>query len=207
MGARAKLDILATQVDQFRCSQPGLHRHDQQGAVATPRSSARVRSCQQGLDFVAVEEVDRAAGIALRRHGQDSLRQGRVPRLLHGDVAEEGADRDQAGIAGPCVIAALDFKVVQEATEELGVQITEFQVGRRFVQFPQGGTDEQAEGVPVAGDGMGAGPALLLEAVGEECGQEAGEVGCGRHAGSLPVALSRRLATSWSSSGVAVRYQ
>ena len=75
------------------------------------------------------------------------------------------------------------------------------------MQLPEGILDEQAERVPVAGNGMRAGLDLSHEPVGEEAGQQAGELGDGAHDGSLPRACSTRLAASWSSSGMAVQYQ
>ena len=59
MGTRAEMDILVAQPEQFRGPQPGLRRHEKQGAIATPCWRPRVRARQQGLDFVAVEEVHR----------------------------------------------------------------------------------------------------------------------------------------------------
>ena len=81
MGASAELDILAAQADELRCAQSGLHRDQQQGAVATSRSCARVRRPEQGVDFVALEVGHGAAGVALVRNGQHPPGQGGVAGL------------------------------------------------------------------------------------------------------------------------------
>ena len=82
MGTGAELDIPAAQTEEFRRSQSGLHRYKQQGAVTASRPRPQVRGSQQGLDFVPVEKIHRTAGMALVRHGQDPLRQGRVLGLV-----------------------------------------------------------------------------------------------------------------------------
>ena len=188
-------------------AQAGLDRHQQQGAVAAPGSGAGVGGSRQGLDFVAIQEVHRPTGAALARHGRDALRQSRMQRLVQGDVAEEGADRRQARVAGPCAVAALRLEMVREGPDEGGVQLAHGQVDRRFLQLPLGVADQQAERVAVACDGMRAGPELLPEAVGEERRQQPGEVGGGLDEGPLRAVRSSRRAASRSSSGSAVRYQ
>ena len=144
--------------------------------------------------------------MALVRHGQDPLRQGRVLGLVRSDVAEEGTDRGQSGVARARVVAALVLEMAQEGTEEVGVQVAELQLRRGFVQHLPGVADQESERVPVAGDGVRAGLELLHEAVGEERRQEPGEVGSLHVSGLLPTRSSRR-AASCISSGVTVRYQ
>ena len=142
MGARAKLDILAAQTEEFRRPQSGLHRHEQQGAVPASRPCLQVRGPQQGLDFVPVEKVHRPAGMAFVRHGQDPLRQGRVLGLVRSDVAEEGTDRGQSGVARTRVVAALVLEMTQEGAEEVCVQVAEFQFRWGLLQHLAGMADQ-----------------------------------------------------------------
>ena len=144
--------------------------------------------------------------MAFVRHGQDPLRQGRVLGFVRSDVAEEGTDRGQSGVARTRVVAALVLEMAQEGAEEVGVQVAELQFRRGLLQHLAGMADQQSERVPVAGDGVRAGLELLHEAVGEERRQESGEVG-GHHDGDLLATRSSRRAASCISSGVTVRYQ
>ena len=92
MGAGAKLDVLAAQTDEFRGPQSGLHRHQQQDAVAPSRAGLRVRRPEQNVDLVAFEKGDGASGVAFVRNGQNPLGQRGVAGLMQGDEAEERTD-------------------------------------------------------------------------------------------------------------------
>jgi hypothetical protein len=48
-----------------------------------------------------------------------------VGRIREGDVAEEGVERREAGVAAASGVAALTLEVVQELAEEGGVEVGE----------------------------------------------------------------------------------
>ena len=100
---------------------------------------------------------------------------------VRGDIAEEGPDRGQAGVAGPRVVAAFAFEMAEEPADELCVDVRDPEFRGLFPRLPLGEADQQAEGVVVAGDGVRARPALLDGALGKEHGLEPGEVGIVRH--------------------------
>ena len=130
-----------------------------------------------------------------------------VPEFPEKRVRLNGTHSRQTGVAGSRVVAALGLEMAQEGANEVGAQIAEFQGGRRFLQFPQSVADQRAECVPVASNRVRAGLALLHYAVGEEWVQKSGEGSRGFHTGRFRGTRSSRRAASWSSSGVAVRYQ
>ena len=186
---------------------PVWHRHREQSPVATAEPGLRIRRTEQGFDFVPVEPGHGRAEMAFARHGQNALCEGRVLRLVQGDMAEEGADRGQAGVAGARLVAALVLDMAEEVAEEGGVEVFERQFRRRLLQLPLGVAHQQSEGVPVAGDGVRACLALLHEVVAEEPGQEPREVGGTLHGRGLGAMRSSRRAAACISSGVAERYQ
>ena len=207
MGAGAELDVLAAQTNEFRGPQSGLHRHQQQGAVAPSRAGLRVRRPEQNVDLVAFEKGDGASSVAFVRNGQNPLGQRGVAGLMQGDEAEERTDGGQAGVAGARVVAAFGLEMAQEVAEQGGVEVIERHRRGRLVPFPLGVAHQQTERRAIARDGVRARLTLLHEALGKEPGQQAREVGGGVHGSGLRAMRSRRRAASCSSSGVAVRYQ
>ena len=126
---------------------------------------------------------------------------------MQGDIGEQGPDGGQTGIAGANIVAPLMLQMIEEVTDEVGVDILEGQILRRLAENPVGVVDEQPERVAVAGHGVGTDLTLLHEILGEEQGQKSGDVGDRIHDRSLLCCSSSRRAASAMSSGTAVRYQ
>ena len=76
------------------------------------------------------------------------------------------------------------------------------ELGRRLAGAALGEAEQQPEGVPIGGDGVGAGPALADQPLGEEALHDRSE-----RAHRRAARRSRRAATRLSSSGAADRYQ
>ena len=95
------------------------------------------------------------------------------------------------------------FEVAEEGPDQRGVEVVEVQLVGCFAGTVVCVVDEQADGVAVGGDRLGAGIALAEEPLDEEGSQGRGAQG---HDSTSPIA-SRRLLTSSSSSGTAWRYQ
>jgi hypothetical protein len=77
-------------------------------------------------------------------------------------------DRSQADIATARTNAAALLQVVEERTDQRCVQIRQRKLRGGFVEPLLGIAQQQAEGVPVAGEGMGTGALLLHQPLGEE---------------------------------------
>lgn len=105
--------------------------------------------------------------------------------------------RLQVAPGGPVV-----FEVIQEADDQFGVEVGDVELGRLFAGGLLRVAEQEPEAVPVAGDGVGADPALDQPA-GEEAFHDRGEAG---HRWSSP-ARSSRAATTPINSGVASKYQ
>lgn len=89
-------------------------------------------------------------------------------RRLEGGVAKERADRRQAQIAAAYPVAALALQVLEKMPDQRGVEVLQTQIRGRLAQLILGIAQQQAEGIAVGGDGMGAGMALVQQPVREK---------------------------------------
>ena len=172
MGARSEDHILTAQADQLRHPQAGLDGHEEQGAVSPARPAARVGSGQQRLDLFAAQKVDGPACVAFARDGEDALAEQGLGRLPKSHVPEEGVNRGEAGVAGAGAVAPGALQMLQEVSDQGGVELLDREVGGGLAQSFAGEPEEQAEGIPVPGNGMGAGLPLAEQALLEEGLQE-----------------------------------
>jgi hypothetical protein len=123
---------------------------------------------QESIDLLLGKEFHDPAIEALAWDREDSLAEFRVGRIRECDVAEEGVQRGQAGVAAAGTVAALAFQVIEELTDESGVKVSEYKTGGGAAKAIGGEAQQQAEGVAVGGHRVGACPPLLEEALGEE---------------------------------------
>jgi hypothetical protein len=123
MGANAEDNILAAQPDEFRESQPRLHRNEEQRPVTPSRPRGLIGCCHEGIDLGSGEELDLPSMVTLYRYCQDALGQSAVERVMEGDVAEERMERRQPDISTAGGVAPLLLEVVEEGTEEGSIEI------------------------------------------------------------------------------------
>ncbi len=97
----------------------------------------------------------------------------------------------------------LGLEVSQEVADQLGVEISQIELVGLLAAAILRVAQQQPPGVPIGGDGVGAGLALMREPFGEERFQAGGEGGHDR----ASACRSRRWAASNSSSGTADKYQ
>jgi hypothetical protein len=106
-------------------------------------------------------------------------------------IAEEGVDGSEPRVARPRAVAALLLQVVEERGDQRCVEVRHIQ-SRGGLPAPQlSKRQEQTERVAVGGNGMGAGEALPLEALGEEGFQQRCE-----HAHGCPRSVRSRRASA-----------
>ena len=82
-----------------RACSTGLQGDKQQIPVAPAYRCGQVGHREQCGDLLALEEVDRAFGLALRRDGEHPLAMQQERRFADGDEAEEAPDCGSAHIA------------------------------------------------------------------------------------------------------------
>lgn len=173
--------MFATKADDFGSTQTGLHGQQQKRPVTAPAPAAEVGSGEQGGDFDAGEEGDGWANITLARDGENPLCQCAVFRRMQGHIAEEGMDGGKTDIAATGAVVAVVFEMIEEGAEERGVEIRQGHFRRSLAQLPLSIGQQQAEGIAVARQGMGACLSLSDEAIGEEGLKESGERPGGAH--------------------------
>ena len=68
--------------------------------------------------------------------------------MAQGRVAEQGADRSEAGVAGAGAVAPAVFEVVQEAADQRGVQVGDVELNGLFPGVSGGERQQEPPGVP-----------------------------------------------------------
>jgi hypothetical protein len=205
MGAGPEGDVFTPQGDELRYAQARLDRDKEQSAIAATDPGGGVRSGEEGGDLVIIEEFHESALEAFARDGEDLLAVKRPGGLREGHVSEECVDGSQAGVAAAGAVTAILLEVVEELSEESGVEVGEKKAGWGTVKSPLREVQEEAECIAVGPNRMGAGLALFKQALGEEGLRERRELGRA-HSEPSRRRVARSLA-SWRSSGTASKYQ
>src|SRR5262249_17361603 len=103
--------------------------------------------------------------------------------------------------------AAMTFQVIEKCFEKRGIEIFETQGGRRATKPLGGEAEQQAEGVAIPGDGVGTGPLLRDQSLGEESLEQRRKTD-GLHWAPLGrCGLTSRSVANANSSGTASIYQ
>jgi hypothetical protein len=166
--AGAQHDVADSKTRDLRDAQAGLEGKGEQGVIASPYPGRPVGRCEQGVDLGSDEERHDPAGGALLGDGKDLGDERGVARFPIGGEAVKGADSGQPGVAAAHAVVPLVFKVLQEGSDQLGVQVDEVELTGLFASAGVGEAEQEPEGVAVRGDGVVAGPPLADEALGEE---------------------------------------
>lgn len=190
MGTGTELHVLAVQLDELRDSQSRLHGEEQQGMVATVDPALAIGSGEKRFRFRRIEERHQGPLEAFVRDGQDALDERRMVRREQCRVAEQRVNGGQPSIAGAHAIVSLFLQVLEESADRRRIEVLEIEIGGGFSEPFLDESQEQAKGIALGAYGMGTGPALLSEPVGEE-GFEHGSKSA--H-GNSPWAVSRRWA-------------
>ncbi len=84
-------------------------------------------------------------------------------------------DRRQPGVAGAQAVAPVGLQVAKEAGDQVVVELAEVHLPRRDAGRLPGEGEQQAPGVPVGADRVGARVLLREQLVGEKALQDRGE--------------------------------
>lgn len=125
-------------------------------------------------------------------------------RMAQRRIDEQGANGSEPEIARARPIVSLGFKVLQEGTNHLRVEIVPPEGAGRLSGPLVHKNDEQLERVPIRGDRARAGMSLPGQAIDEEALQRRSDKA---HRKTTPRDNSSRPAARDSSSGAADRYQ
>lgn len=204
VGPGAQGDVPAAQADELRGPKPGLDGHSQHRPVSPTETGREVRRCEQRVDLEPGEVGDVDMVRALGGDGQDPLDECRVFRMAERGEAEQGVDRCQPSVAGRRDHAPSDLQVIEERSHERGVEVLDRQLGGGRSGGVLHVEQQEPEGVPVGGDGVGTGMTLANEPFSEERLQGRGQRG---HRFARSVVVSSRSAATASRWGEAERYQ
>jgi hypothetical protein len=168
MSPAAQDDISAAQAEDLGDAKAGLDRHQEQGSIAPACPGSAIGSFKESINLVTMQEFDGPTLVSFVGDGENALAQQRIGGLIQRHVSKEGSDSGKPGVSGPCGAAAAFFKVLEKFRDEGRVQLFQFQLRGRFAQTVDRKTQEQSEGVTIAGDRIGARPPLLHQSVGEK---------------------------------------
>ena len=168
MRPAAKDDVTAGHVNQLGDSETGLQCDKQQGPVTPPEPRVGIGCRHQCSHLRPVEVSDRCPLIPLGGNGKNPMAVVNKLRFMPRNVSKERPDGRQPCVAAAHTVAPHRLDEAQEATNEVYVKIFERQVRRRATKLVGRVVQQQAEGIPVARDGMGARPKTHSEVVREE---------------------------------------
>jgi hypothetical protein len=120
--------IRALQPDELSHPQPGLDGECQERVVAPADPGGAVGALEQRDGLLSCEERDERPLEALLGDGEHALDRSGVLRVQEGRESEHRVDGGEAGVPRAGAVVALGFEVVQERTDERGVEITEVQL-------------------------------------------------------------------------------
>jgi hypothetical protein len=83
-------------------------------------------------------------------------------------VAKQRANRDKPGIAGTNAVAAVVFAMIEECTDQRGVEIADIQLRGFGVEALAREAHQQSQCVSVGCDGVGTGLTLPDEPIGKK---------------------------------------
>ena len=107
----------------------------QKSSVPLPSQGLQINGVHDRLGLISGEEVDQLLLPAFARDGEDALDLVKELRLLEGDVAKEGVDRRQAGVACARTIATHVFEMLEKLRDDRRVEIFQLDLCRSFAQL------------------------------------------------------------------------
>ena len=133
--AGAEHYVAAAQVDQFGGSQAGLDREEEMAGLAGPpmlsgpaRPTAPPFPRRRGSPPFA----SHSACWAWRGCAGNAA----AERFVHRDIAEEGADRGEAGVSAPGAVAPRGLDMAEEVADQFGVDILDPRVWSAACRVP-----------------------------------------------------------------------
>src|SRR6185437_922359 len=194
MRTRSQDNVLASQACHLRDPKARLYSEEQQGPVAAPYPRGKIGCSQKGVDLVPIQKFDGPPLVAFGRHGEDSLAQQRVRRLLESHVLKEGMDRRKADVAGASAIFSVVLEMIEEITYEGHVQVLDREIRGCFTEPLFCKMEEQAEGIAIPRDCIGTCSLLSKQSIRKKGLEQDGKTGSHYRRASLPLSRRRSVA-------------
>ena len=123
MGTVGELDVVPGEAGQLAEPESGLHAEGDEGVIAPPLPTAKVRCSEERIDLIGLQERHLRLVRALLGDGEhlgDELGVFGVTQLSEAEQRPEGR---QAGVAAPGAVAAVGLEVVEERCYGPGVEV------------------------------------------------------------------------------------
>jgi hypothetical protein len=172
--AGAQLYVLAPERGDLAIPQAGLRGKEEKRAIALSDPGVRGRRGHERRAFLLGQKFYGPSVESFRRDRQNPLALQTQRRFGQRHVPEEGVERRETMVARARPIAPIPLQGIEKAFEEGHIEIFDAQSGRGSTQPLSREPEQQAESVPITGDGVGTGTLLADQAFGEESLQQRG---------------------------------
>jgi hypothetical protein len=162
VSAVSKHDLFDLERDDFGDAKSGFYGYEHQGVIAAPYHLRLVGRSQEGVNLIRCEESDLVAVEPALRDCEHTLDEGAMCGFLEGRIPEEGVDCRQPGVTSADGVLAFLIEIDKEAPNERSVEVFEKQCAGSFTKLVLGEAEEEAKGVTVGGDRVGARLELAL---------------------------------------------
>jgi hypothetical protein len=119
------------EADNFRCTRASIVQKQEESLIAGGQPAVSRQAGEQLLDLVAFQVACRWWLRALPRDGGDALGFVKQFRCLASDEPEEGMQHRQSMVPRSDIVAAFDFKIGEESSDIVGIEIRERQFADR----------------------------------------------------------------------------
>ena len=119
------MEISRPDVQQFLYPRAGVQKREKEGVVAAAIAYATVSGFEHCAELLTFEVVDGTNTGAFEGDGEQTLAPLHVLRGVGSDVASEGMEGGEAGIAGGGAILAAPFKMVEKRDNAFRIEVIE----------------------------------------------------------------------------------
>ena len=165
---RSEAEVSVRELGQFADPQASLDGQDQQGVIAPSCPGGAGGRGKECVDLVVAQVADLGAVVALGWDVQYPFDRSGVFGVTQCRVAEQRSDTSQPDVAGPDAVVPITLQVGQEVADQRSVDVGDVKVGCGLADAVLGEDEQQPQGVPVGGDGAGAGLPLGEQPVDKE---------------------------------------
>jgi hypothetical protein len=172
--AGAQLHVLPPERCDLAIPQAGLRGEEEKRAIPLSDPGVRGRRGHKRRDFVLGQKFYGPSFESFRRDRQNPLALQTQCRFGQLHVPEESVEGRETMVPRARPIAPIPLQGIEKTFEHGHIEILDTQSGRGSTQPFSRKSEQQAESIPITGDGVGTGALLADQAFREESLQQRG---------------------------------